>query len=238
MKTWNRLLLVGLVAGAAYPVWVSAGPEDLGGGTGILVDSGDGGVCDAPLLENADGTYENGYGWSGGGALPPDYGAFAERYAVPGQKVCSVVFDFTATGNQAGQTMDVYVWDSADGMTPTTVTGVVTDFDPGAIAFWPSISRHEVEVDADCSATGTAFVGFWGNWGSGTNGWFIAADTDGVGGGLPSTNYAPGQGFPTGWGNVSAAWGPTQALGISARAIEDCTTPTVETTWGQIKALY
>ncbi len=200
----------------------------------VLLDAYDG-SC-GTLAFNADGTYENGYAWQYGGLVAPDYGAFADGYATANQKVCSVVMDLSQVGNQVGQTLDAYAWEDAGGA-PGAVLGVTVGADPGAIAFWPSLSRHSVAVDAQCGTSGATWVGYWANWPDQVAGWFVGADTDGFGG-LPYTNYAPGIGFPTGWGNVSAAWGPTQALGLGAELVDCDVVPTVETTWGQIKGLY
>ncbi len=189
------------------------GPVDsVGPGLGVLQDDGAEGRGGTTLVFHADGSYENGYAWRYGGIVPPDYGAFAEKY--PGEvEVTSALFDFSQVGNQVGQVMDVYIWDDAGG-TPGAVACVVVDVDPGPIAFWPSLSRHEVPMP-NCPTTDPWWVGSWTNWPQQISGWFIGADVDGNPG-TPVTNYAPGIGFPTGWNDVSAAWGATQSLGIGA----------------------
>jgi hypothetical protein len=70
---------------------------------------------------------------------------------------------------------------------------------------------------AECydPGNGVQWVGYWANYSTAPCGYFIAADTNGFGG-CPFTNIAPGIGYPTGWGNVSAVWGPTQSIGIGA----------------------
>jgi hypothetical protein len=81
------------------------------------------------------------------------------------------------------------------------------------------------------------WVGFWGNWPGELQGWLIGADLDGPGS-APKTNIAPGIGFPTGWQNVSVAFGPTRALAIGAEIVECQPTPAKQSTWGIVKALY
>ncbi len=185
-----------------------------GPGNGTVVSGGQSAGCGIELF-TADGTYENGYAWQYSGQAAPDYGSFAECYDGVGL-VCRAIFDFSQVGNQLNNSMDVYVWDDAGGA-PGTVIDVVTDVLPGPVAFWPSLSRHEVPVNA--AINGDFWVGYWANWPDQLAGWFVGADTDGLTLGCPFTNYAPSIGFPTGWGNVSAAWGPTQALGIGAAVL-------------------
>ncbi len=186
-----------------------------GAGQGILVP-GERGNCPFDLF-NADGSYENGYAWQYGGIVAPEYGAFADCYNGP-LSVCGVLLDLSQVGNQNGQTLDAYIWDDAAG-SPGAVACVVVGVDPGPVAFWPSLSRHLIDLGVTCETTGNLWAGYWANWPGSVAGWFIGADTDGFGG-CPYTNYAPGIGFPTGWGNVSAAWGPTQALAIGVSNVE------------------
>lgn len=201
---------------------------------GTVQNQGDG-SC-GTLNFNADGTYENGYAWRYHGVVAPYYGAFAECYSAPEPvTVCSVVLDLTQIGSYAGQPSDIYVWDDAGG-NPGNVLCVRLNFLPGAPAFWPSISRHTATLDG-CCATGNFWVGYWGNWPNAGTAYFIGADLDGFGG-CPRTNIAPDIGFPTGWQNVSVAWGPTQALGIGAETYPCGGTATQSSTWGAIKNLY
>jgi hypothetical protein len=233
MKKLSMLLAV-----AALVVGVSANAAnnvDLGVNNNTVLNDNLDGSC-GTLFLNADGTYENGYAWQYGGCVAPDYGSFAEGYATDNVKACSVVMDISQTGNAVGQTADLYAWEDAAG-TPGAVLGVATGFNPGAVAFWPSLSRHAGDIDAACSSTGATWVGYWGNWPGALSAWFIGADLDGFGG-LPYTNIAPGIGYPTGWNNVSIVWGPTQALGLGGEFIECGVVPTEERTWGQIKNLY
>ena len=188
---------------------------DLGAGRGVA-PTGEERDC-GPLLMNADQTYENGYAWGYGGIVAPCFGSFAEQYDTQGGVVCSAVFDFTQTGTAEGAVMDVYVWEDAGGA-PGAVADVVVAVDPGPIAFWPSISRHVVPITSE--PIGSSFwIGYWGAWPTEPIHWFIAADLDGPGQGNALTLVAPGIGYPTGWQNVSVAWGPTQAIGIGAEVI-------------------
>lgn len=186
------------------------------------------------LSFNADGTYENGYTWQYGGVVAPNYGAFAECYAGTGL-VCSVVLDLTQIGNYSGQCADVYVWSDAGG-SPGNVLCVRAGSSVPAIAYWPSVNRHTISLDY-CCIDGAFWAGYWGNWPGAAAGWFVGADLDGFGG-CPYTNIAPGIGYPTGWNNVSIAWGPTQAIGIGIELTDCDVTPTQKSTWGGIKALF
>ena len=191
--------------------------------------------CDS-LLFTADRIYDlNAYGWWYDGVQPPYYGAFAEQYDAAGE-LCDAVFDFTQTGNAHGALMDVYVW-ADDGNVPGEVLYLVTDVDPGPIAWYPDFSRHTAPLWG-AEVSGLWWVGFWGNWPGEIGDWFIAADGDGPRPGRPSTNVAPGIGYPTGWQNVSVAWGATQALGIGATIRPSEPTPVNRTTWGGVKALF
>ena len=183
---------------------------------------------------NADGEYENGYSWRYGGVVEPYYGAFAECYSGSGS-ICAVVLDITQVGGFSGQSMDVYVWDDYLGC-PGNVLCLTPGFVPDEIAYWPAMSRIDVPLSS-CCVSSAWWIGYWPNWPGGGASWFIGADLDG-GDGCPVTNIAAGIGFPTGWHNVSVAWGPTQAIGIGVR-IEDCGgTPVRETTWGAVKQLF
>ncbi|MCB9465604.1 MAG: hypothetical protein H6682_18085 [Candidatus Eisenbacteria bacterium] len=200
--------LLGLVTPSAHAA-NPASSVGLGHGT-VGSYQGEGGCGD--LMMNGDGTYENGYTWQYGGVVPPYFGAFAECYPAVAP-VCAVVLDLTQTGTQFGHLMDVYVWDD-DNESPGAVSCVITNVDPGPVAFWPSLSRHVIEVP-NCGAGSRVWVGYWGTWVDEINGWWIGADLDGYGG-CPRSNIAPGIGYPTGWQNVSVVWGPTQSIGIGA----------------------
>lgn len=233
MKKLATLLAVAaLVAGASANAadFASTGYST---DTVLILEGGDGG-CGA-LVFNADGTYENGYAWRYGGIVPPDYGAFAEGYSATNPQLCSAVFDFSTTGD-LGAGMNIFVYNDAAGAPGPVVYTQAAD--PGAIAFWPSISRHTFALTGDVCTDDNFWVGYWGNWPGDVQSWFVAADLDGFGG-LPYTNIAPGIGYPTGWNNVSIVWGPTQAIGCGAEIVE-CggPSPVIESTWGQIKNLY
>jgi hypothetical protein len=231
MKKLSMVLaLLGVVAFGAQ----AADNNEVGLGTGIVIPGPDANPCPpAAFLLNADGSYENGYAWQYGGVVPPNYGAFAEGYNGAGN-CCGVgLFLTTLQGYYFGQNCDVYVWDSA-GANPNNVLSMTPGVVPGAIAFWPAISQHDID-SADAAVNGDFFVGYWGNWPGQLTAWFVAADLDGFGG-LPRTNIAPGIGYPTGWQDPSVVWGPTQSVGIGAYVGGEV--PVENTTWGAIKNLY
>lgn len=209
LLTLMALLPLGSSATASGPPAASVGP-----GAGRALSPDDPGCGE--LFMNADSSYESGYTWQFGGIQAPDYGAFAERYTGD-LAICSVVTDLTQVGYQAGQVLDLYIWEDGAGE-PGAVHAVRRGANPGAVAFWPSVSRH---VFAISGHPGDAWwVGYWGAWPGGTGAWFVGADLDGTGG-TPRTKIAPGLGYPSGWQNVSLVWGPTQALGLGAEGTVD-----------------
>ncbi len=225
------LVFIFLLAGTARAAEVlSTGP-----GQGVLLPHPtDTNPCPGSTLWlNADGSYENGYAWAYGGVSAPYYGAFAEGYPTFGLTCGMQLMLSTLYGYYDGQTLDAYIWDNV-GDNPANVLSVTTGVSISQPAIWPDISTFDIDVQ-DVTAF-NPFIGFWGNWPDHLCGWFIAADQNGPGG-LPRTNIAPGQGYPTGWNDPSVIWGPTRALGIGSYVI-DYESPIETCTWGSIKKLY
>jgi hypothetical protein len=131
--------------------------------------------------------------------------------------------------------MDVYVWDDAFGV-PGQVLAVEVDTCLTAPTF-PGFRRYAVPIPAAPCVGDKFWVGLWYNAPDTGAIWYIGADLDGPGG-CPMTNIAPGLGFPTGWQNVSVAWGPTQAMGIGAELVPCEPVPTFDSSWGRVKSLY
>ena len=106
----------------------------------------------------------------------------------------------------------------------------------GTIAFWPSISQHDVAMG--CVVCDEFTLGYWADfsWRTRDLGWFIAIDQNGPGG-HPWTNIAPGIGFPTGWHDPEVVWGATQSLGFGVY-FGPGASPVEEATWGEIKSLF
>jgi len=229
------MAMVAGVAGAANTVAV-------GPGHGVVVQNPNPDtICPgATFKTNDDGSYENGYAWAYNGVAAPYYGAWAEGFTMdPGMgAVCGMKFGLTQVGSQDSWHMDVYVWDAAGG-SPNNVICVTTGVNPGTIGMWPTITQHDIDI-ADCCVSGDYFVGWWPNWVGTGNGWYVAADENGFGGGLPRTNIAPGIGFPTGWNNpnVVSTFAGCQDLGIGTYEVACGGTPTEAKTWGAIKSLY
>jgi hypothetical protein len=216
-------------------------------------------ICPATSMRrHDDGTFENAFCWRFMGAVPPDYGSWAECY--DSDMVCGIRFFFTQMYYN-GQSMDVYVWDSAPGGAPPpgpdpgNVVCVIPGVYPGPIAEWPDISIHDVQVC--CETGGPHFVGFWGDWlGGMLCGWYVAVDHDGYygfGDPCPRTKIAPDIGYEPGWHHpdIVPIMSDIKALGIREFAGPgDCETSSVsdpdgdgpdsgsEITWGRIKALY
>ncbi len=161
-----------------------------------------------------DRTLENAYAWAYEGVQAPDRGAFAMCFEGD-YDLCEAQFYFTQIGNQAGQTMDVFVWADDNTGSPGPLLYQVSDVSPGTVATWPEVSRHDVPLDVTVS--GTWWLGWWGNWPGQSAGWLITADEDGPAG-CPRTNVASGQGYPAGWEHpeIVIAWENCRTLGIQA----------------------
>ena len=131
--------------------------------------------------------------------------------------------------------MDVYVWDASGG-NPNNILSMTPGVNPGPIAIWPEISRHDIDID-DTYVEGEYFVGEWGNWI--VVGWYIAADENGPADGLPRTNIAPGIGYPTGWNHPNVVFPHCHDLGIGTYEVETVVpVPVRGKSWGAVKNLY
>jgi hypothetical protein len=185
---------------------------------------------------HADSSYETAYAWDEGN-YHPDYGAFAERYEGHAS-IGAIVLDLTSTPGYNESTLDAYVWGDEGGK-PGDVLFAVYGISDIITGQWPAVARNVVALLQPPCVEGTWWVGYWGDY---VGGWvipfFVGADLDGPGGGFPATKIAPGQGYPTGWQDVSVRWGPTAALGIGAEVDSCPPTPTQDTTWGEIKGLF
>ena len=184
---------------------------------------------------NGDGSYEWAIAWSDEAQQAPDYGAFAECFHGESE-VCAAVFDFTAVVPIVNG-MDVYLWEDSGGA-PGDIAYLLPNVGTGGIAFWPSVSRHVIELEEPQCMSGTWWIGFWGDWAGSAAGWFVAQDKDGPSG-CPMTKIAPGLGYPSGWQSVEVAFGQTSALGIGVQ-LRDCPhpVPAQRRSWGRIKRLY
>jgi hypothetical protein len=199
-------------------------------------DDGEG--CPGDLIMCWTGFVDNGYCWQFGGVVEPDYGSWAECYMDDKWFICELHLYFTQTGYYMGQTCDVYVWENDPGTGyPGNVAWVAAGQSPGPIAFWPSCSAHKfgpVKIHLT-----NFWVGFWPGWPGDVCGWYICAEETGIPGiCCPVTKFAPGIGYPTGWGpvNLVPIFQPT-GMGIGFWGFI-VVTPTEEVTWGQIKSLY
>ena len=68
--------------------------------------AGPGEDCPGVLIHSHDGSFENGYAWSGSGVQPPYFGAFAESYDLGQVNVLCAAFWLTQTGNFVDDTAD------------------------------------------------------------------------------------------------------------------------------------
>ncbi len=207
-------------------------PSLSGDAGGVLVKGRE--LC-GPVLIHSDDVYESAFGWQYGGVQAPTYGAFAECYTGTGQ-ICAAVFDLTrVSGDLPPATMDAYVWEDGGGI-PGSVLCVATGHEPAPIAFWPQTSREEVPFP-DCCVSGQWWIGYWPNWPGEIARWYVAVD-DTNERGCTQTSYAPGIGYPTGWHDVTQAFGSAQSLGIGAELVSCSPTPVRGETWSRVKAIY
>jgi len=240
MKRLSLLfVLLGVMALAGGSM--AANTVAVGPGNGVVINNPNpDNICPGSTFKtNDDGSYENGYAWAYAGVVQPYYGAWAEGFTMDAgmEGVCGMRFGLTQVGSQDAWHMDIYVWDAAGG-NPNNVVCVTLNVLPGTIGMWPTITQHDFE--ALCCLTGDYFIGWWPYWVGTGNGWYVASDENGFGGGLPRTNIAPGIGYPTGWNhpNVVSTFAGCQDLGIGTYEITPCGVPVRENTWGAIKALY
>ena len=193
---------------------------------------------------NHDGSFENGYGWDGGGTVPPYYGAFAESYDLGTGTVSCAAFWLTQNGFFNGHPLDAYVWDGGITGEPGGVLCLVPNVVPTNIPFWPECGQNDFQIG--CPVTGEFTVGWWADFHDEYLQYYTCADLNGPGG-CPWTCIAPGIGYPTGWHDPSVVWFDTCSLGIGVFFARDPSgieefpeegPPPESPTWGQIKAIF
>jgi len=196
----------------------------------------------ATFMDNADGTFENGFCWRLDGIGDPYYGAFAEGYHGPAEVVGLRVYLSTLYAPPY-RTSDIYVWGTGPdhpGAVLAMVAGVAFD----AIPYWPEIGAYDFDIQV---AVGPNFyVGPQSNFEAGMCDYFIAADTDGPGN-SPWTCVSPESGYePTGWQDPTLVFGEVAAMGYgvyveTTQGIEEPSAASeIERigTWGGIKILF
>ena len=233
MKTVATILALYAVIGMAQATdFCTLGPTSE---PGEIIGSGLD-ECTGTLIYNHDNTFEGAFAWNYGGVQPPYYGAFGEGFAMGGDANVQCISLFLShVGQYFGQTCDVYIWEGGVTSPPDAVLMVMTGFNPGTPATWPSVSQHDADIP-DCAFSGDALtVGYWGNWPGQGVGWYVAGDHNGPGG-HPWTNLAPGSGYGTGWADPSIVWGGVMSLGLGLYYGEP--TPARSATWGVVKALF
>jgi hypothetical protein len=237
----HAMVFAGPSPGGLVTTSPSAGEaRTIGSGQGIVINgSPTDPICpDATFKRNDDGSYENGYAWAYNGNVRPFYGAWAEGFSPEGGDgaVCGMQFALTQVGNGDEYLLDAYVWDAVDS-DPDLVLSITTGLH-FHMGFWPYVTQHDVDI-IDTPVTGQCFVGWWGVWDHSRNGFYVGADEDGTGAGLPRTNFAPGIGYPTGWNvpNLAPEFSACKDLGIATYEIGP-PTPAEKTAWGRIKVLF
>ena len=197
--------------------------------------------CGVVVLAS-NGAFKTGFAWQYDGVGSSGVGAFAARIQPPWPgTVCAVSVDFTQTGNDSGQLIDVFVWEDEgpEGDTrPGAVLAMTLGVDVGTAAYWPEVSKHFVAIDGPC-VEGPFWAGFVGNWAGEEAPFYVAADLE-MGAGESRTFVGPGLGYPSGWQSIDTIWEPIGALGIGANIYgEDCTVnPVIDQSWGAIRARF
>jgi hypothetical protein len=230
MKKFATLLavlaMVGMASADNYGV--------LGYSEDTVMQSDMGDQCTGIPIYNHDYSCENGYCWQFGGIVPPYYGCWAEAYDVGPTNVECGLYWLTQIGYYMGRPMDCYVWDGGVYGPPSGVLCVVPGITGLNIGFWPDCTLNEVEIN--CCVTADFTIGYWADFSNEVCQWYCCADENGFGG-YPWTCYAPGIGYPTGWGPPNYAFPSCISMCIGA-TINDDPSPAEAQTWGSIKALF
>ena len=198
--------------------------------------------CCGWLTNESSEFYETAFAWQFDGCTAEGAGAFAQRLVLPRKgTICCALFDFTMVRGEPSQPADVYVFADAEidgNPVPGEVLAITAGWYPGSIAWWPSLSRHNVDIDGPC-VEGAFWVGFAGTWYGAEADYFIGGDLH-TGSGEAMTLVASGLDYPSGWQPISAVWEPVGSLGIAVEFDpDDCElSPVHQTSWGQIKRLY
>lgn len=216
--------------------WMANAAEfsTLGYSDDTRIEPGSTGECPGELIFNHDYSFENGYAWHYSGTAPPYYGAFGESFDLGCAHINCAVYWFTQVGYYFGYPMDVYLWDGGVYGSPSGVINVLPDVGGLHIDYWPACTENDITFDN--YVTDDFTIGFWADFSSGINTWWVCGDENGPGG-HAWTNIAPGIGYPTGWYPVSLVWPGCISLGIGAFVSEDASPPESRT-WGSIKALF
>ena len=192
------------------------------------------------------GSVSDAVAWQYGGLVAPDWGAYAAQYTLIGNVTGLELFltQDPAHQNYSSGLFDGYVYNDAGGQ-PGTVLWVQVGMSPGsAPALWPSVSCYNFPL-GPVTVSGLFWIGCYPRWSGQPAEWFLAADKSSPG--IPMTNFAPGIGYPTGWGPPSLvpSWlaqrqgggNAITAFGIGVWGTENGT-PVNSSSWGSIKSLY
>ena len=190
--------------------------------------------CIGTLHCNHDGSFENGYCWPLPHEPPSYIGAFGEGYELGHGMIECGVFWFTQLGDYSGELMDVYVWAGGVNDHPRDVLCVVPDVDPGDIAFWPELSRHDVAIGFEVDGEFT--VGFWPHYVDESCTWYIGGDENGFGGHPWTCAPITGRQFCE-WHHVSWYWPNCISLGI-AIYFDGGPSAVESPTWGKLKSVF
>jgi hypothetical protein len=222
------VLLSALPSGASNAVSLGYSDET------TIVGPGTDACASGSLIQNHDGSFENGYAWGYAGCVPPYYGAFGEGFSLgSGIIYCGAYWLTTLPDFWEDPPADCYVWEGGVGSSPGAVLAVVTGVEFWGIPSWPTV--RQFDVDLNVSVGGPFTIGLWPDWPGGLIDYFIAADENGPMG-HPWTNIAPGIGYPSGWQDPAVVWGETRSMGCGVYFEQG--TPVESETWGSVKSLF
>jgi hypothetical protein len=193
----------------------------------------------AQLYFHADGSWEDGSAWQGQAVAVPDYGSVAEGFPEATGYVCGirlVLSRWSATMDGTGL-IDSYVWEYDPATdNPGAVLSVSMVLVSGVPEF-PATMVLDLPMPESYAGPNGFFAGYWPRHAlAGQADFGIMVDYDNPG--VPRTNWAPGLGYPTGWGGWDiGGYTMYNSLGIGG-FVTDSPTPIHASSWGAIKQLY
>jgi hypothetical protein len=215
---------------------------------GVSVDP----VCGGPGIARADrldcpnavfywypdGTFEDFPGFQYQWVAPPDFGSLAEGFPGVSGWVCGIRLELSRSWDLSGEGwIDPYVWEFDPGTgNPGAVLSMITALHVTGVPAIPQTLVLDIQMPESQAGPDGFFVGYWPR--SAINGadFGIAVDYDLVG--HSRVNYAPGLGYPTGWGTWDVAgYTVYKSMAIGA-FVTELPVPVLETSWDAVKSLY
>jgi hypothetical protein len=193
---------------------------------------------DAVLYWYPDGTYEDVAYWQYPAVMVPDYGALAEGFPGISGYVCGIRLELRRAYNMSGNGfIDPYVWEFDPGTeNPGAVLSVIPILPVNDVPAYPATLTLDVQMPESYAGSNGFFVGYWPRSALNGSDFSLGVDYDLTG--CPRTKWAPGLGYPTGWGTWDIG-GYTMYKSLALDAFVTANpTPVRETSWGAVKKLY